>query len=127
MNPLAILVSVVAAFVLSSAYYGLLGTRLARLSPAYAGPGRSAAATVATEVVRTAVLAVVVAGLAAGLGVTAPGPAVVLALALWVAFPAVLLAGSVFHERVPVALAAVHAGDWLLKLLVVTAVTGLWR
>ena len=87
MNPLAILVPVVAAFLLSSAYYGL----------------------------------------ADRLGVTALGPAVVLALALWVAFPVVLLAGSVFHERVPVALAAVHAGDWLLKLLVVTAVTGLWR
>ena len=76
-------------------------------------------------------LAVVVAGLADRLGATAPGPAVALALALalalWVAFPVVLLAGSVFHERVPVALAAVHAGDWLLKLLVVTAVTGLWR
>lgn len=49
-----------------------------------------------------------------------------LALALWVAFPAVLLAGSVFHERVPVPLAAIHAGDWLIKLLLITGIVGLW-
>lgn len=125
MNALAVAGAAVAAFVLSGGYYGALAARLARLSPAYAGQRRSAAATAAVELVRNAVLALVVAGLADGLGVTAPGPALLLALALWAAFPAVLLAGSVFHERVPVALAAIHAGDWLLKLLVVTLVVGL--
>jgi hypothetical protein len=125
-NTLAVGVAAVAAFLASGAFYGALGNRLARLSPAYAGPGRAAAATAGVELVRNVVIALVVAGLTAGLGVDGLWPAVALALALWVAFPAVLLAGSVFHERVPVPLAAIHAGDWLIKLLLITGIVGLW-
>ena len=119
-------VAAVAVVVLSSVYYGALGDRLARLSPAYAGPRRSAAATVLVELVRNVVLAVVVAGLGRALGVDGVGPAVLLALVLWVAFPVVLLTGSVFHERVPPLLASIHAGDWLLKLVVVSGVGAVW-
>ncbi len=111
----------VAAFVTSGAYYGALGSRLVQLSPAFAGPGRPVAATAAVELVRNVVLALVIAWLADG-----DVPVVVLALALWIAFPAVLLAGSVFHERVPVPLAAIHAGDWLIKLVLITGIVGLW-
>ena len=123
---LAVLVAAVAAFVLSGAYYGALGARLARLSPAYAGPGRPPALTAAVEVVRNLVLAAVVAGLADGLDTAGVGPALLLALALWVAFPVILLTGSVYHERVPARLAAIHGGDWALKLLVITPVVTLW-
>ena len=35
---------------------------------------------------------------------------------------AVLLAGSVAHEKVPWRLAAIHAGDWLVKLVLITGV-----
>ncbi|GAA4963427.1 DUF1761 domain-containing protein [Pseudonocardia tropica] len=118
---LATVGAVLAAFVLSSAYYAVLASRLAALSPAYAGPRRSAVATVGVELVRNLVLAVVLGVLVArpDLGV---GGVVVLALGLWLAFPVVLLTGSVFHERVPIALAAIHAGDWLVKLVVVTQI-----
>jgi hypothetical protein len=51
---------------------------------------------------------------------------VLLGLALWLAFPVILLLGSVVHERVPWQLAALHAGDWLVKLLVVSLVVGTW-
>lgn len=40
----------------------------------------------------------------------------------WGAFPATLMIGSVVHDGVPVALAAIHAGDWLIKLVVVATV-----
>jgi hypothetical protein len=39
----------------------------------------------------------------------------------------VLLTGSVIHENVPWKLAAIHAGDWLVKLVVVTVIVSLWR
>jgi Protein of unknown function (DUF1761) len=126
LNLLAVLVSAVAAFLASGAYYAVLGARLARLSPAYAGPGRSAPVTAVVELVRGGVVAAAVAWLVEAAGVTGLGPALVFALVLWVAFPVVLLAGSVFHERVPVALAAIHAGDWLLKLVLITGITALW-
>ena len=58
-------------------------------------------ATVAVELVRSLVVAVAVAALAAGLGLDGLVQALLLGLALWAAFPVVLLTGSVFHERVP--------------------------
>jgi hypothetical protein len=42
-----------------------------------------------------------------------------LGLALWIGFPFVLGTGAVIHERTPWKLAAIHAGDWLAKLLLV--------
>jgi hypothetical protein len=37
------------------------------------------------------------------------------------------VAGSVFHENVPWRLAALHAGDWLVKLLVIAVIVGVWH
>jgi hypothetical protein len=39
----------------------------------------------------------------------------------------VLLIGSVIWENVPPALAAIHAGDWILKLLAIGLIVTLWR
>ena len=39
-----------------------------------------------------------------------------LGLALWIGFPLVLWVGAIVHEKTPVRLAAIHAGDWLVKL-----------
>jgi Protein of unknown function (DUF1761) len=47
-----------------------------------------------------------------------PG-ALLLGLALWIGFPFVLWTGAVVHEKTPWKLAAIHAGDWLPKLLAV--------
>jgi hypothetical protein len=53
--------------------------------------------------------------------------AVELALTPWVAFPIVLLIGSVTQENVPAQLGAIHADDWLAKLLIVAVIPTLWR
>ena len=45
---------------------------------------------------------------------------------IWV-FPAMILLGSVVHEDVPLMLAAIHAGDWLAKLLLMSAILGAWH
>ena len=50
-----------------------------------------------------------------------------LGLTLWIAFPVVLLIGSVTHENVPWKLAAIHAGDWLAKLVILAIVVTVWR
>ncbi len=71
-------------------------------------------------------MAAVIAVLATQLDLTPWPGAVGLALGLWLAFPVVLLAGSVFHERYPAQLAAIHAGDWLLKLLVIAIIVTVW-
>jgi hypothetical protein len=38
-----------------------------------------------------------------------------------------ILAGSLIHENVPTRLAAIHAGDWLIKLAVITVIAAVWR
>lgn len=122
LDPLALGLATAAAFLLSGAYYGLLGGKLARLSAVYAEAGPMTPTTVLLELLRTVVVAVVIAGLVGWSGIAGLGAALLLASMLWVAFPMMLLSGSVLHERVPVLLAAIHSGDWLVKLTVITAV-----
>ena len=37
------------------------------------------------------------------------------------------LIGSVTHETMPAEIAAIHAGYWLAKLLIVAVIAALWR
>ena len=119
LNYVAVLAAVVAVFVVSSVYYVVLAPRLATLSPAWADTSQQPVWKIVQEPFRTLVTAVAVAALTRLLGITEVGGAVLLALALWFAFPAALLAGSVIHENVPWKLATVHGGDWLLTLLII--------
>jgi hypothetical protein len=122
MNPLAIAVAVVAAFVLSSVYYSAWGSQLAALSEAYADAARPPAWKILVEFVRSLIVALVLGGLASLLEVTDWTGGVGLGLALWIGFPVVLLVGSVIWENVPPKLAAIHGGDWLVKLLVLSVI-----
>jgi hypothetical protein len=81
----------------------------------------------ALEIAKNLVLAAIIAGLVATAGVVGVGGALLLAIALWLAFPVLLLAGSVTYEKVPMGLAAIHAGDWLAKLVIISVVVTLWR
>ena len=54
------------------------------------------------------------------------GSAVLLGLVLWASFPMVLLTGSIIWDKLPPVTALVHAGDWLLKLILICVIIGLW-
>jgi hypothetical protein len=115
----AVLVATVVAFVLGGAWYAVLGTQLARVSSAAAEAGATSPWEIAVEVLRCLVLAVVVAGLASRGGIDSWPGGLLLGLALWVGFPLVLWVGAAVHEKTPWQLAAIHSGDWLVKLLAV--------
>jgi hypothetical protein len=123
-NYVAVGVAAVAALVASGVWYGVFGNQLAELSAAEARPP---ALLLPVELARDLVVAGVLAGLVAVADIADLLGALALGVVLWAGFPVVLLAGSVFHENVPWRLAALHSGDWLVKLLVVTAVVGSWR
>jgi hypothetical protein len=128
MNYLAIVVAVVVAFVASTVWYIVFGAERERLL------GREGDASerppvwmMLVELVRSFVVAYVLAVLFGFVGVAGFMGAIGLGLLMWVGFPVVLLVGSVVWDRVPWKLAAIHAGDWLVKLLLMTIIVGLWR
>jgi hypothetical protein len=115
----------VAAFIASSVYYAL-ATPVERkiLGDAALDRGRPAAWKVAAELLRTMLVAAIFAWVAAQANRLAVPDAVPLALMLWVGFPVALLTGSVTWEKVAPITAAMHAGDWLLKLLLIATIVG---
>lgn len=125
---LGIAVAAVVAFVLSSVYYALVTPWERRAVGAGAlDRGKPVPWKVLAELARTAVVAGVFAWVAERSGHIGVAPGLVLALILWVGFPLVLLSGSVMWEKVHPATAAMHAGDWLMKLLLIAVVIGLLR
>jgi Protein of unknown function (DUF1761) len=126
-NVVAVVVAAIAGFAFAGAYYSVLAGRLATLGPAWAERSSTPAwQPMVFELVKGAVIALVVAGLVDRIPVEGVVGALALALVLWVAFPVLILAGSVVHERVPPALAAIHAGDWLAKLVIIALVITMW-
>jgi hypothetical protein len=109
----AVLVATVVAFVAGGAYYAVLGDQLEgdRDMPAW---------KLVFELGRCLVLAAVVIGLASEIGVGDAGGGLLLGAVLWVGFPLVLWTGAMLHERTPLRIAAIHAGDWLVKLLLIS-------
>lgn len=121
-----IAVAAFATFVLSSIYYVLLSPVEQRaLGDRALDRGRPGPAKVVAELVRTAVVAAGFAWVADQAGLLSLSGSLLLALVLWVAFPVVLLTGSIIWERVPWQTAAIHAGDWLLKLVLIAVALGL--
>jgi len=124
---LAILVVAVVVFFVGFSYYAVLGGQLAEVSDAVAAGEQPPPWKMAVEFLRGLILVAVVAGLASEAEIDEWTGGLVLGLALWIGFPFVLWTGAVIHENTPVKLAAIHAGDWLVKLLLVAVVVSVWR
>jgi hypothetical protein len=121
-----VVIAAVAAFLVSSVYYTAV-TPLERrvLGDAAMDRGRPPAWKVPTELLRTAIVASVFAWTASRAGLQSLPGGLALAVVLWVGFPVVLLTGSIVWERVAPITATIHAGDWLLKLLLFAVIIGL--
>ena len=119
MIALGIVIAAAAAFVISAVYYGAMPAAPVTEPP----PQRPMAAQLLVEVSRNLAVAALVAGLLAVANSSGLRDGVLLGLSLWT-LPVVLLAGSVFHEGVPRLRAALHAVDWLIKLVAIGAIVG---
>jgi hypothetical protein len=123
---LGIAIAAVAAFILSSVYYIVAP----KAPPASAERGtardeRPKPWQILLELVRSAIVAGLLAGLMIAAGWSGAWVGALLGLSLF-ALPLVLLAGSVQWEKVPVSTAVLHAGDWLLKLVLIGVIVGLF-
>ncbi|MGB7448001.1 MAG: DUF1761 family protein [Ornithinimicrobium sp.] len=117
---LGVALGAIAGLVLGGVYYSALPVSPA---PGHSAPTRAAGLQAVVELARSAFVSALLAGLMSAAGFSGALTGGLLGLALWV-LPVVLLVGSVFHEGTPIRTAALHAGDWLLKLLVVGALVG---
>jgi Protein of unknown function (DUF1761) len=128
-NLVAVAVAAVAVWIVSTVYYIGFTKQLAALHPAYADASdvRPPPWKIVIELIRNLVVASVVAWLASRLDVSEWADGAALGLTLWVGFPVALWTGAVMWEKVPVKLAAIHAGDWLLKLVVIAVIVSVWR
>ncbi len=126
-NYRAIIVAALAAFVATSVWYIAFGNVMAQLSPAFAGHLEEAASwRQPVVVVQGLVLAIVLARMVRVSGVTDWMGAVWLALWLWVGLVGVQWMSAMMWEDTPWKLAAIHAGDWLVKLLLIAVILGTW-
>jgi len=124
---LSVVVAAVAVFVVSSVWYVVFAAPRAAILGSAPTADRPPVRNIVLELLRSALVAGVIAGLAAHLSISSVGPALVLGLVLFAGFPFVLLTGSVLWDKVDWRLAAIHGGDWLLKLLVICLIVGLFR
>jgi len=129
LNYLAVAVAAVAAFMGSSAWYSVFGQQLAKVSPVFTElrAEKPAAWRILAVFAGSLILSFVVAYVI-GLkeDVTWMG-SVGIGCLLWFGLSAVQWASSMVWEKVPLTMAAIHAGDWLMKLLIISAIVGAWR
>jgi hypothetical protein len=132
-NYLAVLVAAIAVFVLGWLWYSPLlffkpWMRARGVDPAVAMAGaKMPAGKLVVELVRCILLAYIIARFVALLGVSNWMGAVHFGFFLWIGFPVILLTGSVLWDNVPLKVAAIHAGDWLVKLLVIPIIVSVWQ
>jgi Protein of unknown function (DUF1761) len=129
-NVVAVLVAAAASLVASMVWYSIVGGSMVELQQqwrgAAAGSDRPMIWTLLVFATTSLVIATVVAVLFRT-GTTGLLPSVGLGLLLWIGFCATQWVGSIIGEDVPVTLAAIHAGDWLLHMVIMSAIIGLWR
>jgi Protein of unknown function (DUF1761) len=75
---------------------------------------------------RELISALLLAWLIGQLGIDGWKGAAGLGFVLWLAFYVVQLAGAVIFDGMPLALGAVHAGDWLGKMLLMAVILSAW-
>jgi len=124
----AVVACTVAAFILSSVWYMVFSkARATMLKLNLEEERKPKPQNIALELLRTFVLALLFAIILSKQATNSLGESLQLGLLLWLAFPAILLSGSVMWDKVPARLAAIHAGDWLIKILLIAAIIGAWR
>jgi hypothetical protein len=124
----AVIVAGLTAFVASAFWYIVFGKELAKVSPAFAaGLQQRQPWKMLVVIAQSLVIALVLAYFMGLIGKVDWLGAIRIGLLLWVGLSAAQWVGSMLWENVPLKMAAIHAGDWLVKLVVIALIVGVWR
>jgi hypothetical protein len=127
-NFLAVVVAAVAAFVASLVWYFVFGKELAKVSAAFAeGMQKPQPWKMLVVIGQSLVVALVLAYFIGLIGNVGWLGALQVGILLWIGLSAVQWVGSIMWEKVPLKMAAIHAGDWLVKLVLIAVIVGVWR
>lgn len=126
-NFTAVVVAAIAGFLVSMVWYMVFAKQAAQLSPAMANAKDAPAWKKLAEFGRSLGVSYVMAYFVFSFGLVELIGLTPLAVLVWFGFPLMILAGAVIWENMPIKLMAIHAGDWLVKLLVIVNVLGYWR
>ncbi|HET9386991.1 MAG TPA: DUF1761 domain-containing protein, partial [Gemmatimonadales bacterium] len=126
-----VLVSAVLAFVIGGLWYspllfGKASATLRGLDPNSATSMALPVGGIVGEFVRWLVMTLILARFMARLGVADVTGALTFGAWMWVVVYTAL-AGSVLHEGYPWRLYAIHAGDGLAKIMLITTILCLWK
>ena len=129
---LAVLVSTVAIFIVGWLWYSPLlffkpWMTLRGLDPAAAMTGKMPMGKLVGELIRCFVFSYLVAHLVVNNELHHITSAIHSGIFYWVTFPVVLIAGGVMWEGMKWQVAAIHAGEWLVKLLLVPIIVVLMQ
>lgn len=130
-NLWAVLVSGVAGALVTTLWYLALRDVHAQLQPRNSGQivdyRTAPLAAKVIDFLRGFVVAGVLAYLVDATGVSTWEGSLRLAVILWIGFPVVLLIAPVIWGGQSWKLSALHSGDWLVKLIVMTVIIGVWH
>jgi len=131
-NYWAVIVAAVAAFIVGAAWYGpiLFGKKyiaLRGMNPDVIKDMKPPVWELLGEFVRNLVIAYVLARFALQNEAINWMSAVQTGFWIWIGFQATLLMGSLLHEKMPFKLYIIHAGDALVKTLLMAVIIGMWH
>lgn len=126
-NYLAVVIIGLIAFALSLLWYSPLLFGDIWMKHRNATPQSAPQWTMFFAPLRELIVSYVMAMLITRLAISKWKDAVAMTFLLWVAFHAVGMAGAIIWDNMPLALGAVHAGDWLMKMLLMGIVLSLWH
>jgi hypothetical protein len=121
---ISIVLATVAGFIISGIWYTLFGSLWQQLKGVAdtAATEEAGLVVMVGELARTFILACVLAYFVVILELKTWVNTIQFGLIVWIGFPSLILLGSVLHENVHPGIAAIHTGDWLVKLLVMLAI-----
>ena len=128
-NYLAVVVAGFVAFGASAIWYMVFGKELAKVSTAFAEQQQKKPVPwkMGVVIAQSIVIALVLAYIINRSGANDVPGALWIGFVLWFGLSAMQWVGSMLWEKSPLKMALIHGGDWLMKIILISFIIGIWK